>query len=59
MVLHGLWAETEPMNRQMEQVQFLKDVALAGGALGFLVLLAYAGSDLGLTITDPLFSLEP
>ena len=41
----------------MEMVSFNKDIALAGGALAFFVLFAYAGSDLGLTLTDPLFSI--
>jgi putative oxidoreductase len=57
VLMHGFWKEKEPMGKVMEQVQFSKDIALAGGALAFLVLFAYAGDNLGLTITGPLFSL--
>jgi putative oxidoreductase len=56
--MHGFWKETEPMARITEQVQFSKDIALSGGALAFLVLFAYAGDNLGLTITGPLFNLS-
>lgn len=57
VLMHGFWAESEPQSKQMEMVQFNKDVALAGAAIAFFVLFAYAGSDLGLTVTDPLFSI--
>jgi putative oxidoreductase len=58
VLMHGFWKETEPMGRMTEQIQFSKDIALAGGALAFLVLFAYAGDNLGLTITGPLFNLS-
>ena len=58
VLMHGFWKETDPMGRMTEQIQFSKDIALAGGALAFLVLFAYAGDNLGLTITGPLFSLS-
>src|SRR5215207_23575 len=32
VLMHQFWRESEPMNRQMEMVQFNKDVALAGAA---------------------------
>jgi hypothetical protein len=38
--------------------QFLKDLALAGAALMLLALISYVGSDLGLTITGPLFYID-
>jgi putative oxidoreductase len=53
VLMHGFWKETEPMAKQMETVQFNKDVALAGAALGFFVVFH---TDLGLTITGPLFT---
>ena len=56
-LMHGFWKETDAQAKQMEMVSFNKDIALAGGALAFFVLFAYAGSDLGLTLTDPLFSI--
>ena len=42
--------------RQTEQVQFMKNLSLAGAALAILGLAGIVGSDLGLTITGPLFS---
>ncbi|MGH3518834.1 MAG: DoxX family protein [Haloechinothrix sp.] len=56
VLMHGFWKETDAQNRQLEQVQFMKDTALGGAAL---MLFAFFAShpDLGLTITGPLFSL--
>jgi putative oxidoreductase len=34
-LMHGFWKETDAMSKQMEMVQFQKDVALAGAALAF------------------------
>lgn len=56
-LMHAFWKESDPQARQMEMVQFNKDIGLAGAAIAFFVLFAYAGSDLGLTLTDPLFSI--
>jgi uncharacterized membrane protein YphA (DoxX/SURF4 family) len=58
VLMHGFWKETDPTAKMHEQVHFSKDIALAGGALAFFVLFAYAGDNLGLTITGPLFSLS-
>ena len=52
LLMHAFWKETEPMAKQMEMVQFNKDVALAGGAL---VLFWTFSQDPGLTITHSLF----
>ena len=52
VLMHQFWRESEPMNRQMEMVQFNKDVALAGAALGFFWVFS---GDPGLTLTSPLF----
>jgi len=57
VLMHGYWKETEPMAKLTERIQFNKDIALAGGALAFLALFAYAGDNLGLTLTGSLFSL--
>lgn len=54
-LMHAFWKETDPQNRQVEMIQFNKDLALAGGALMFFGLYAGPGSELGLTITGPLF----
>jgi uncharacterized membrane protein YphA (DoxX/SURF4 family) len=56
--IHAFWKETDPQARQMEQVQFFKDISLAGGALAFFVLYAYAGFALDWVITDPVFDLR-
>lgn len=58
LLMHAFWRETDPMSKQMEQIQFLKDLALAGGALLAFAFFAYVGSDLGLTLTGPLFDLR-
>lgn len=53
VLMHAFWKETDPMGKQMEMIQFNKDVALAGAALAF-----FWGfqNGVGLTITAGLFS---
>jgi putative oxidoreductase len=51
-LMHAFWKETDDQAKQMEMVQFNKDVGLAGGALAFLV--AFNGNP-DLTLTDSLF----
>jgi putative oxidoreductase len=53
-LMHDFWKESEAQSRQTEMTQFLKDLALCGGAL-MLLYAAWEFEDLGLTITDPLF----
>jgi uncharacterized membrane protein YphA (DoxX/SURF4 family) len=57
ILMHNFWTLPDPQARQMDQIQFNKDIALAGGALLAFALFAYAGDNLGLTITGPLFHL--
>lgn len=57
LLMHPFWKETDEQAKTMESIQFSKDIGLAGGALVLFVLFAYAGTDLGLTITGPLFEL--
>jgi putative oxidoreductase len=57
-IMHAFWRETDPQARQLEMIQFQKDTALAGASLLIFTLFAYAGHNLGLTITGPLFSLH-
>lgn len=57
LIMHGPWGVADAQARMMEQTQLLKDLALAGASLMILALFAYAGSDLGLTLTGPLFNL--
>lgn len=55
VLMHAFWSETDAQAKQMEQIQFMKDMSLAGAAL--MVFAFVAGTeDLGLMITDPLFS---
>ncbi len=51
-LMHGFWRETDPMAKQMEMIQFNKDIALAGAALAFFWAFAH---DPGLTVTSSLF----
>jgi uncharacterized membrane protein YphA (DoxX/SURF4 family) len=54
-LMHAFWKETDPMAKQVEMTQFMKNVAIAGGALMFFALYAGHAEGLGLTITGPLF----
>ncbi|GAB2636282.1 DoxX family membrane protein [Prescottella soli] len=56
-IMHGFWSESDPSTRQMEMIQFNKDLALAGAALMLFAFFAHT-RDLGLTITGPLFTLN-
>ncbi len=55
ILMHGFWRESDPQARQMEMIQFNKDVSLAGASLVMLGLFAAFGDEIGLTITGPLF----
>jgi putative oxidoreductase len=54
-LMHAFWWESDPQARQLEQVQFTKDLSLAGAALLIFALIVKLGDGLGLTITGPLF----
>ncbi|REE99602.1 DoxX family protein [Thermomonospora umbrina] len=54
-MFHDFWSQSEPGTRQQEQIQFLKDVSLAGGALALFVLYASDGHP-GLNLVGPLFA---
>lgn len=58
ILMHAFWKEAHPHSRLGEQVHFLKDIALCGAALMLLALISYAGHDLGLTLTGPLFDIH-
>lgn len=51
VLMQNFWKETDPQAKQMAQIQFNKDLALAGAALAFYVVFA---ANPGLTITDAL-----
>ena len=55
VLMHGFWKETDPQAKQLEMVQFQKDLALAGASLLIFALIVQLGDGFGLAITDPLF----
>lgn len=57
VLMHAFWKESDGQARQLEMIQFQKDVALGGAALMLFALFSFAGDELGLTITGPLFDL--
>jgi len=52
--MHQFWKSADPMEKQMEMVQFQKDVALAGAALFMWVYFHY--NSVPWTITGPLLN---
>ena len=58
VLIHGFWKESDPQARLTETVQFSKDTALAGASLMLFAFFAFAGDNLGLTITGPVFHLH-
>ena len=57
VLMHNFWSESDAQARQTEMIQFNKDIALAGAALMLFAFFAHT-SDLGLTITGPLFTIS-
>ncbi|MBT2408891.1 MULTISPECIES: DoxX family protein [unclassified Streptomyces] len=57
VIMHAFWRESDAQARQMEMVHFMKDSGLGGAGLVLLAFFSYAGHDLGLTITGPLFHI--
>ena len=55
-IMHAFWKETEPQAQQMQMVNFVKNVSMAGGALILFYAFNQLQGDAGLSITDPLFS---
>ena len=55
LVMHAFWKHEDPQMAQVEQVMFMKNLSLAGGALAFFWLFVEYGADLPLTLTGPLF----
>jgi putative oxidoreductase len=58
LLMHPFWKETDEQAKTVEMVSFFKDLSLAGSALMLLAFFAYAGHDLGLTLTGPLFDIS-
>ena len=58
ILMHAFWKETDATAKLTEQVQFSKDLGLAGASLMLFAFFSFVGDDLGLTITGPLFHLH-
>lgn len=58
LLMHPFWKETDEQSKTVEMVSFFKDLSLAGAALMLLAFFSYAGHDLGLTLTGPLFDIS-
>jgi putative oxidoreductase len=54
-LMHAFWRETEPMQKQAQLTNFMKNTALLGGALVLFYAWNQLQSDAGLSVTDPLF----
>jgi uncharacterized membrane protein YphA (DoxX/SURF4 family) len=52
-LMHPFWKIEDPQMRQMQQINFNKNLAMAGGALALFVLFSTCAP--GLTLTGPLF----
>jgi uncharacterized membrane protein YphA (DoxX/SURF4 family) len=55
VLMHAFWKETDAQAKQLEMIQFQKDMALGGAALLIFALIVKLGDGLGLTVTGPLF----
>ncbi len=54
-VMHAFWRETEPMPRQMQRVQFMKNLTMLGAALILFYVWNQLQGAAGLSLTEPLF----
>jgi putative oxidoreductase len=56
VLMHPFWNMQDPRDQAILQAAFMKNLSMAGAAFALFGLIAYAGSDLGLTLTGPFFS---
>ncbi len=56
--MHAYWKESDAQAKQSDQVMFNKNLGLMGGALGMFLLFAVTATNLGWTVTGPLFNLS-
>ena len=54
--MHAFWRETDEQTKANQMAHFMKNMALAGGALVLFYAYNQLQGDAGLSITDPLFS---
>lgn len=55
-IMHAFWKEQDEQTRQIQMAQFMKNVAMLGGALVIFYLYNQLQGDAGLSLTDPLFN---
>ena len=53
--MHGFWRETDEQTKANQMAHFMKNMAMAGGALVLFYAYNQLQGDAGLSITDPLF----
>ena len=53
--MHACWKEEDAQAQQMQMVNFVKNVSMAGGALVLFYGFNQLQGDAGLSLTDPLF----
>jgi putative oxidoreductase len=53
--MHGFWRETDEQMKANQMAHFMKNMAMAGGALVLLYAYNQLQGDAGFSITDPLF----
>jgi len=53
--MHAFWKETDEQTKANQMAHFMKNMALAGGALVIFYAYNQLQGDAGLSITDPLF----
>ena len=56
VIMHPFWREQDPQLKAGEQVNFNKNVSLAGAALALFGFFVTAGASTGLQLTGPLFA---
>jgi putative oxidoreductase len=54
-LMHAFWRETDPMQKQLQLVNFVKNTGLLGGALALFYTWNQLQGEAGLSLTDPLF----
>ena len=55
-IMHAFWKEEDAQMQQVQMVNFVKNVSMAGGALILFYAFNQLQGEAGLSITDPLFS---
>ena len=54
VMFHDFWKQTDPQQKQMEQIAFFKNISMAGGAL--VMFAALAAADEGARIIGPMLT---